>query len=158
MDAPFLSSAEFNMVRRHHGQAVEGNGSQVTIHYQTPADQDEAADIDPIYGHDRRTLATYPVTVERVPCLLRVVHGKDLKILSFGIVEVGDIILFFTDLLDLENPKDGKAVAPGTLYFTDIYENEWMPILKEVGPLKQHLGLILGNKALTQIVPCTLRK
>lgn len=157
MDIPFLHPTELNLLKRDYHQAVH-HDSSVTILYHTYLDSTDPPVIDPVYHTDERELDQTQVVREDVPCITKIVHERDLKILGFGIVEVGDCIFYFPDNLNLLEPVLSKPVAPGTLYFRDALGNEWMPILKDTGPLRRYLTMVQDDNAISQVVPCTLRR
>lgn len=114
-------------------------------------------DIDPVYRVDRGVYDA-EATVENIPCIIQLVHERNLKILSFGVVEVGDALLYLEDTLNMDEPVTGKKPVPETLYFIDPQGNEWVPVPKDAGPLSRFLAMELGNQAIVQVVPCNLKK
>lgn len=153
---PFMSPYERKLVQQDFVGMVRVEGSTVTIKYRTPLIPAQPINPDPVYKTDRRVqLDDEQSTTAK--CLIRIVHAKDLKILGFGLVQVGDAILYFLDTLNLEEPLTNKPVVVGTLYFIDPHGNQWVPVI-DSGPLKHYLAMVLADDAISQVVPCTLRK
>lgn len=153
---PALTQYERNLIKADYKGMVEGEGSTVTIKYRTPLLPGAQADVDPVYKNDRRMAnATEQTTTAK--CIIRIVHERDLKILGFGIVETGDAIFYFLETLNLLEPLAGKPVVESSLYFTDPKLGEWVPVLGAAA-LVRYLTMIIGNEAISQVVPCTLRK
>jgi hypothetical protein len=153
---PFLSQAEIGLIQSDFTQMLQGEGSLVTLTYRTPLLAGSSPDPDPVYKFDRRLQDNDLETVS-VRCFIQIVHARDLKILGFGIVQVGDAILYFLDTLNLQEPNAGKPVLPSTLFITDPHGNKWSPVI-DAGPLKNYLAMTLNNRAISQVVPCVLLK
>lgn len=134
--------------------------SQVSLKFQTlllPANPTTNSDLDPVYKVERGTYGK-EVEIKCIPCILQIVHERMLKILGFGIVDVGDAILYFEDTFNLQEPAPGLRPIPETIFFIDSQGNEWVPILKDAGQLKRFLAMELGNQAIAAVVPCNLKK
>lgn len=153
---PFLSPYERKLVKQDFVQMVDGEGSTVTIKYRTPLQPTAAVDPDPVYKTDRR-IQLEPEQVATAKCLIHIVHVKDLRILGFGIVQVGDAVLYFKDTVNLQSPLAGKPVINGTMYFIDPHGNQWVPVV-DPGALRNYLAMTLTNDAISEVVPCVLKK
>src|SRR4051812_41961527 len=118
---PTLTATERMLIKSDYRGMVNGEGSLVTIKYRTLLAGGGTPDIDPVYKNDRRLANAEPVTTT-AKCLIRIVHERDLKILGFGIIQVGDAILYFLDNLNLAEPIAGKPAILGSVYFVDPYQ------------------------------------
>lgn len=153
---PFSTPYERALINTDYAQQVMGGGTTVDIHYRQYVDG-FPANPDPVYKNDRRQL-TAEITKQNVPCILKIVEPRDVRILGFGIVEVGDAIIYFLEKIDLQEPICEKPAAVNTVYFVDSYGTKWNPVLEEVGALKRHLAMIVNNEAMAEVVVCKLRK
>jgi hypothetical protein len=154
---PFVSSYEMALIQNDYSSMLEGEGSDVTITYLIPVVPTAVPDPDPVYKYDRRIVSDQKPTLT-ARCFIQVVHERNLKILGFGLVHVGDAIFYFLDDFNLLEPIAGKPCQANSLYITDPYGGDWVPILGDVGPLKRYLSMVLGGLAVAQVVPCALKK
>jgi len=137
---------------------VLDDGTKVKVVYQTLAPPVGPAVVDPVYKIDQRPQQAQPVELPDVPCVIKVIAPHDQKILAFGILEAGDAILYFLDSFKLNEPVCGKAAVPQTIHFIDSLGTHWTPILKDAGPLLRHLQMIIANKAIAEVVPCSIKR
>lgn len=152
-----LTSAERTLIKADFVAMVSGEGSLITIKYRTPLIAGAQPDIDPVYKNDRRITDAQEQTAN-AKCFMQIIHERNLKILGFGIVQAGDAIFYFLDTLNLQEPIAGKPALPNSVYFLDPQQGAWSPITKNIGPLRNYLAMELGNDAISQVVPCSLRK
>lgn len=158
MGRPFLMPNEMALMKRDFNQMVDRpDGTKVTLRYTTYVVPGDEPDIDPVYKNDRRVQNTMPVEVEEVPCFQRIVHDRDLKILAFGILEVGDVIFYFKADVNLQEPESGSPAVPGSLVIVDSLENEWVPVVNLAGPLRRHLAMLIQDNAIAEVIPAKLR-
>lgn len=154
---PMLTPYEAQLIRRDWEAMLQSpEACKVQIKYYTKIAQNMTTP-DPVYDVDNVPYGPQ-VILDCVSCLIQIVNDRNLKILSFGIVEAGDAILYFSESLNLSEPVKGKPAIPDTFRFLDPTGNLWSPVLDDPGPLKRHLGMELGNQAIAQVVPCSLCK
>lgn len=154
---PGLSPMEMSLIRQDWRSMLHSpEACTVSLKFQTKLLPNNP-DLDPVYRVDRGAYGD-EVEVKCIPCIIQIVNERNLKILGFGIVEVGDALLYFEDTLNLEEPTPGKKPVPETLFFVDSQDVEWVPVPKDAGPLSRFLATELGNQAIVQVVPCTLKK
>jgi len=155
---PMITPFEANLIRRDWEAMLHSpEASKVDLKYHATLGPGMQPSTDQVYKVDTTPYGPL-VTVECIPCIIQIVNDRNLRILSFGIVEAGDAILYFSETLNLSEPVKGHVAVPDTFHFFDAIGNEWTPVLKDAGPLKRHLGMEFGQQAIAQVVPCTLRK
>lgn len=152
-----LSPAELAIVKADYRSMVQDDGTVVKLVWKTLVTPAAAPVLDPVYKIDARpqVMADQELTVR---CVVKIVSPRDFQLLGFGILEVGDAVLYFLDTLNLQEPVAGKPVVSETLYFVDSQAAEWVPVTKEAGPLRRHLAMLLGNQPIATVVPCSLRR
>lgn len=154
-----LTPYEMSLIRQDWRQMIQApEACSVTLRWQTYSQPTGTPVPDQVYKFDTRILDPTEQELSDVRCIIKIVHARDLKILEFGIVEVGDAIFFFEDTINLKEPITGKPVAEDTLYFIDPISGKWMPNIRQAGPLRRHLGMIIGNEAIAEVVPARLKK
>ena len=85
-------------------------------------------------------------------CIQQIVKPRDKQILEWGILEVGDCILY------LSNDMDLTLTENQSIYFVDPSNVEWTPVPVTVKGFENYLYTRLGNSQLGQVIACTLKK
>lgn len=153
---PFLAPHEIGLIRQDYRQMLASSDAiQVTLEYQSLLAGQVSA-LDEVYHRETSRLETLRLT--KLPCLFRIVHERNLRVLAFQIVEVGDAIFYFPETLNLEEPVKGHPAVAETISFLEPQGSQWTPVLKDAGPLRRYLAMEFGGRAIAQVVPCTLRK
>ena len=155
---PFLSPHELNLIRRDYADVVRAPESNlITLKYKTyfaPADQPA---IDDVYKDDTRLLTQVDSELPNVNCIMQVVHARNLKLLAFGMLNVGDVLFYFLDDINFLEPIQGQKVVPGTLAFLDATGITWEPIL-DAGPMSHYLKMLVQDIGSAQVMAAQLKK
>jgi hypothetical protein len=147
-----FTPVEFQMVKSDYRQMILGHdANNIEIRYRTPS-APTLTEVDPVYHRDGREYDPVEV-VSLQKGVMKIVHERDLKLLAFGIVEVGDAIFYFLDTINLLEPTVGKPVILETLYFREPAGSDWTPNINQAGALKHHLAMTLKDQAIAEVVP-----
>lgn len=155
---PFLTPYEATLIQADYEHMLLGpDATKIDITYRSYLNNLLTPTIDPVYKNDTRSMGP-PIILEGVPCMIQIVHQRNLQILSFGIVEAGDALFYFLQDLNLVEPLPGQPAIPDTMIFTEPQGGRWTPVQDDPGPLRRFLAMELGDQAIAQVVPCTLVK
>lgn len=150
--------AEIALIRRDFADLVRApESNKITLSYKTWQNPGDSPQIDEVYGTDRRVNSAVDVTVPNVQCVMSIVHARDLKLLAFGVINVGDVLFYFLDTINMQEPKAGFPLVPDTLFFQDVTGTKWTPVL-DPGPMGHYLVELLRDYGTAQVVAAKLKK
>lgn len=153
-----LTAQEAALVSQDYGRMLASHEScDITLNYSI-YDLTQPSDPDDIYDHDERPVLTHdPVTSRAV---IKLITERNLRLLSTGLVEIGDSVFYLPINLDLANPANDfeVSVVPGSLTFTDFSGIIWYPKLQHIHELNDSLGFMIANRIIGQAVACSLKR
>lgn len=158
MTTPFQGATgiEVLLIKRDFEEMRRGpSASDITIKYSIYAGN--SPDVNRIHGHDQQTLNPTPIEVqdESTRAIVDIVSVLDVRILSFGIVDEGDAIIYFSVDLDLTMPNGTDPAVPGTVSFTDASGEAWYPKTMDLEELERYKMALIGNSQVSQPVICS---
>lgn len=151
----FLNASELGLIHKDVETILEGpESTSITIRYRTYDTTPPSSSVPAFNVEDDRPLDATAIEIP-VNCLQYVVGERDLNILKYKIIEVGDCVFFLSKELNLLELRKDKPLADGTMRIIDPSGVEWIPNLK-VGEKAKHLLEMIGDSQLMQVLFCTL--
>lgn len=143
----FLTGNEISLIRCDWQTLLNSpEATNVTFRYQEltgASDKDDVFDVED--GSSQQQSFTGRVIQE-------IVKKHDETLLSFGILEVGDVI-FYTDIA-----HDLSVGIEGSLEVVGPNNVEWSPVPRNLKEFYNYLLTRLGNSQLAQVIPCKLKQ
>lgn len=141
----FLTASEILMMKNDFKILLASpEATDVTITYKVPT----SPVVEPAYG----TVDTsgWITKTKKSKCIQQMINPRDEKLLSFGILEVGDCILHLPTSLDLSVDNYDSMVIT-------IVGVEWVPVPRNREQFYNYLIVRLGQGQLAQVIACKLK-
>jgi len=143
----FLNSIEVKLIQRDYEclLATSCHATTITGEYKTPVNPV----VDQVYGITDAD--SWSVTHFTGKALQQIVLKEDERLLSFGILEVGDAIFYLSTFIDLSQGYDQ------TFEIIDPDGTRWIPIPRK-HPLQRYLLHRIAQTQVGQVVPAKIKK
>lgn len=141
----FLTASEIGVMKSDFAELLNSpEATNVTITYKVPVDPE----VDPAYG--TTDAYTWQTKTKKSRCIQKIVTARDEKILAFGILEIGECVLYLPTKLDLSVDEYSSMI------FT-IVNVEWVPVPRDRKAFYNYLAYRIGNEQISEVVPCKLK-
>ena len=141
----FLTSNEIALMKRDFALLLKSpEATTVVITYKVPT----APEVDATYGNVDAYLWT--TKTKKSKCIQKILTARDEKILAYGILEIGDCILYLPSDLDLTIDEYSSAV------FT-IVNIDWIPVPRKQKAFYASLVYRIGDSQISEVIPCKIK-
>ncbi len=90
--------------------------------------------------------------------MIHYVSARHLSLLEFDYIEVGDVVLYFSEDFNVEEPMPGVAVIDDSMYYVLPGNTNVTPDLEHVGDLSRTLRFWLGEYKVASAVSCKIKR
>lgn len=147
----FLSSTQVNMIRKDWKALLSSpESTQVILRYNKYKTGSISTFDDP-YNYDKREIEDTFIEIP-ASCIQQVITERHIKILSYGIVELGESLFYFSPDFNFAEPDGANEVVLGSLNIVDPGGLVWHPVLEKVEQLERLLMLRIGEHQICQLI------
>lgn len=154
----FMMPAEIALMRAEFEKILQSpEATNITVSYHTwenPADPDNE---DTVYGVNDKDRKATPVS-HPIRALMKIVGERDQKLLAYGLLNVGDCMMYISDTVDLQTPDGTNEAVAGSVVFVDPDGVRWEPKIDVLDESEKNAILRVADAQISQVIPCQIER